>query len=140
MPFQANWFHELYFQRNEYIFTVLDENSDTLQLGLRYSQSKLHFLFWSRDLLNGWQTQITFRDVFLADNQWHTLVLAVSQGSFSLTVDCSIPIDVYVKHVQFRGNLTLTTTPELGLQGVCTPQLGVHLVHVDFSTFIFSPK
>uniref|UniRef100_A0A8C7DWW0 Thrombospondin type laminin G domain and EAR repeats n=1 Tax=Naja naja TaxID=35670 RepID=A0A8C7DWW0_NAJNA len=27
------------FKRNEYIFTVLDENSDTLKLGLRYSQN-----------------------------------------------------------------------------------------------------
>uniref|UniRef100_A0A670ZWR0 Thrombospondin type laminin G domain and EAR repeats n=1 Tax=Pseudonaja textilis TaxID=8673 RepID=A0A670ZWR0_PSETE len=97
------------FKRNEYIFTVLDENSDTLQLGLRYSQSKLHFLFWSRDLLNGWQTQITFRDVFLADNQWHTLVLAVSQGSFSLTVDCSIPIDV-IADTAFPTFLTMTGT------------------------------
>uniref|UniRef100_A0A8C5RYY0 Laminin G domain-containing protein n=1 Tax=Laticauda laticaudata TaxID=8630 RepID=A0A8C5RYY0_LATLA len=97
------------FKRNEYIFTVLDENSDTLQLGLRYSQSKLHFLFWSRDLLNGWQTQITFRDVFLADNQWHTLVLAVSQGSFSLTVDCSIPIDV-IADTTFPTFLTMTGT------------------------------
>ncbi|XP_063162195.1 thrombospondin-type laminin G domain and EAR repeat-containing protein [Candoia aspera] len=97
------------FKRNEYIFTVLHENSDTLQLGLRYSQSKLHFLFWSRDLLNGWQTQVTFRDVFLADNQWHTLVLAVSQGIFSLTVDCSIPTDV-IADTTFPTFLTMTGT------------------------------
>lgn len=105
------------FQRNEYIFTLLEENSDTLLLGLRYSRNKLHFLFWNRELSNGWQTRVTFRDVFLADNQWHTLVLSVSKASFSLTVDCSIPTDVYVKQIQFRGNLTTTNIPGMGLHG-----------------------
>nr|XP_056706402.1 thrombospondin-type laminin G domain and EAR repeat-containing protein [Euleptes europaea] len=94
-------------KRNEYIFTILEENSDTLLLGLRYSRNKLHFLFWSRELSNGWQTQVTFRDVFLADNQWHTVVLAVSRNSFSLTVDCSIPTDVIVD-VPFPASLTVT--------------------------------
>ncbi|XP_044287128.1 thrombospondin-type laminin G domain and EAR repeat-containing protein [Varanus komodoensis] len=94
-------------KRNEYIFTVLEENSDTLLLGLRYSWNKLHFLFWSRELSNGWQTRVTFQDVFLADNRWHTLVLAVSKNSFSLTVDCSIPTDVIVE-AAFPTSLTVT--------------------------------
>ncbi|XP_061492540.1 thrombospondin-type laminin G domain and EAR repeat-containing protein isoform X1 [Rhineura floridana] len=94
-------------KRNEYIFTVLEENSDTLLLGLRYSRNKLHFLFWSRELSNGWQTRVTFRDVFLADNRWHTVVLAVTKGSFSLTVDCSIPTDVRVD-AAFPTSLTVT--------------------------------
>ncbi|XP_034989625.2 thrombospondin-type laminin G domain and EAR repeat-containing protein [Zootoca vivipara] len=94
-------------RRNEYIFTVLEENSDTLLLGLRYSRNKIHFIFWSRELSNGWQTRVTFRDVFLADNQWHTLVLAVTKGSFSLTVDCSIPTDVITDAV-FPTSLTVT--------------------------------
>nr|XP_060624006.1 thrombospondin-type laminin G domain and EAR repeat-containing protein [Anolis sagrei ordinatus] len=93
-------------KRNEYIFTVLEENSDTLLLGLRYSRNKLHFFFWSRELSNGWQTRVTFRDVFLADNQWHTGVLAVSKGSFSLTVDCSIPTDV-ISDTPFPPSLTV---------------------------------
>ncbi|XP_066478422.1 thrombospondin-type laminin G domain and EAR repeat-containing protein [Tiliqua scincoides] len=94
-------------KRNEYIFTLLEENSDTLLLGLRYSQNKFHFLFWNRELSNGWQTRVTFRDVFLADNQWHTLVLSVSKASFSLTVDCSIPTDVIVD-APFPTSMTVT--------------------------------
>uniref|UniRef100_A0A8C3H5M3 Thrombospondin type laminin G domain and EAR repeats n=1 Tax=Chrysemys picta bellii TaxID=8478 RepID=A0A8C3H5M3_CHRPI len=83
-------------KKNEYIFTVVKEESNTVLVGLRYSLNKLHFLFWSRELSNGWQTQVTFQGISLTDNQWHTLVLAVSGQFFSLTVDCSIPIDVVV--------------------------------------------
>ncbi|KAM9127396.1 thrombospondin-type laminin G domain and EAR repeat-containing protein isoform 2-T2 [Pangshura tecta] len=83
-------------KKNEYIFTVMKEESNMVLVGLRYSLNKLHFLFWSRELSNGWQTQVTFQGISLTDNQWHTLVLAVSGQFFSLTVDCSIPIDVVV--------------------------------------------
>uniref|UniRef100_A0A4X2L9Z8 Thrombospondin type laminin G domain and EAR repeats n=1 Tax=Vombatus ursinus TaxID=29139 RepID=A0A4X2L9Z8_VOMUR len=83
-------------KKNEYVFTVVEEASDTLLVGLRYSSDKLHFLFLSQELSGSWQTRVTFQDVPLTDNQWHTLVLAVSEGSFSLTVDCSVPTDVMV--------------------------------------------
>lgn len=86
----------LLFQKNEYVFTVMKEESNTVLVGLRYSLNKLYFLFWSREFSNSWQTQVTFQGISLTDNQWHTLVLAVSGPFFSLTVDCSIPIDVYV--------------------------------------------
>ncbi|MGH0178017.1 UNVERIFIED_CONTAM: hypothetical protein FKN15_076322 [Acipenser sinensis] len=76
--------------KNEYIFTVVEEDSNKLLLGLRYSQDKLHFLFWNY----GNRDHITFRSVKLADNRWHTLILAVSGVYASVTVDCGIPVDL----------------------------------------------
>ncbi|XP_027559639.1 thrombospondin-type laminin G domain and EAR repeat-containing protein isoform X2 [Neopelma chrysocephalum] len=73
------------------------EESPGVLVGLRYAPDKLHFLFWSQERAGGWQTRVTFPNVSLSDGQWHTLVLAVSGQSFSLTVDCSIPKDVVVE-------------------------------------------
>ncbi|XP_025892196.1 thrombospondin-type laminin G domain and EAR repeat-containing protein [Nothoprocta perdicaria] len=84
-------------KRNEYLFTLMAEESHNVLVGLRYSPNKLHFLFWSQEHSNGWQTRVTFRNVSLSDNQWHTLILAVSGQSFSLTVDCKVPNDVMVE-------------------------------------------
>ncbi|KFW74455.1 Thrombospondin-type laminin G domain and EAR repeat-containing protein, partial [Phalacrocorax carbo] len=85
-------------KRNEYIFTLMAEESPSVLVGLRYAPNKLHFLFWSQErTAGGWQTRVTFPNVSLSDNQWHTLVLAVSGQSFSLTVDCSVPKDVVVE-------------------------------------------
>lgn len=81
-------------QRNEYIFTLMAEESPRVLVGLRYATNKLHFIFWSHEHAGSWQTRVTFPNVSLSDNQWHTLVLAVSGQSFSLTVDCSVPKDV----------------------------------------------
>ncbi|KAM9378378.1 thrombospondin-type laminin G domain and EAR repeat-containing protein [Phaethornis superciliosus] len=83
-------------KRNEYIFTLVAEESPLggLLLGLRYAPTKLQFLFWSRE---SWQSRVTFPNVSLADSRWHTLVLAVSGQSFSLTVDCGLPQDVVVE-------------------------------------------
>lgn len=82
------------FQKNEYLFTVLAEEPGALLLGLRYSPTRLHFLFLSQDTAGAWQTRVTFRSPALMDGQWHTLVLAVSEGSFSLTTDCGRPVDM----------------------------------------------
>lgn len=87
-------FPGLLLQRNEYVFTLMAEESPSVLVGLRYAPSKLHFLFWSQERSSGWQTRVTFRNISLADSRWHTLVLAVSGQSFSLTVDCSSPKDV----------------------------------------------
>lgn len=65
-----------------------------LLLGLRYSPTQLHFLFLSEDLAGAWQTRVSFRSPGLMDSRWHTLILAVSQGSFSLTMDCGLPLDM----------------------------------------------
>ncbi|XP_041120590.1 thrombospondin-type laminin G domain and EAR repeat-containing protein [Polyodon spathula] len=92
-------------KKNEYIFTVVEEDSNKLLLGLRYSQDKLHFLFWNY----GDRDHITFRSVKLADNQWHTLILAVSGVYASLTVDCGIPVDLVLRrpfpaHLNTKGS------------------------------------
>ncbi|NXE70384.1 TSEAR protein, partial [Calcarius ornatus] len=84
-------------QRNEYIFTLMVEESPGVLVGLRYAPDKLHFLFWSQERAGGWQSRVTFPNVSLSDSRWHTLVLAVSGQSFSLTVDCSVPKDVVVE-------------------------------------------
>lgn len=81
-------------QKNEYLLSLLAEERDTLLLGLRYSPTRLHFLFLSEDLAGAWQTRVSFRSPGLMDSRWHTLILAVSQGSFSLTMDCGLPVDM----------------------------------------------
>ncbi|CAH2306094.1 Hypothetical predicted protein [Pelobates cultripes] len=81
-------------KKNEYLFTMVTERSKHVLLGIRYSENKLHFLFWSPEHYNGLKTKVTFRGILLADNQWHTLVLAVSGNSVSLTIDCSVPVEI----------------------------------------------
>ncbi|XP_074860571.1 thrombospondin-type laminin G domain and EAR repeat-containing protein [Carettochelys insculpta] len=80
-------------KRAEYLFTVMRQGSAGVLVGVRYSPDTLHFLFWSAGLSSGWQTQVAFQGISLADSQWHTLVLAVSGHHFSLTVDCRARID-----------------------------------------------
>ncbi|XP_043449387.1 thrombospondin-type laminin G domain and EAR repeat-containing protein [Prionailurus bengalensis] len=93
-------------KKNEYLFTVVTEESDGLLLGLRYSPTRLHFLFLSQDAAGAWQTRVTFLSPALMDNQWHTLVLAVSEGSFSLTADCGVPADI-MADVPFPATLSV---------------------------------
>ncbi|NWQ84521.1 TSEAR protein, partial [Columbina picui] len=93
-------------KRNEYIFTLMAEESPRVLVGLRYATNKLHFIFWSHERAGSWQTRVTFPNVSLSDNQWHTLVLAVSGQSFSLTVDCSVPKDV-VTETPFPASLSV---------------------------------
>lgn len=81
-------------KKNEYVFSVLAEGPDALLLGLRYSPTRLHFLFLSEDAAGAWQTRVSFWSPALMDSQWHTLVLAVSESSFSLTTDCGVPVDI----------------------------------------------
>uniref|UniRef100_A0A8C7AJI5 Thrombospondin type laminin G domain and EAR repeats n=1 Tax=Neovison vison TaxID=452646 RepID=A0A8C7AJI5_NEOVI len=93
-------------KKNEYLFTVLAEEPGALLLGLRYSPTRLHFLFLSQDTAGAWQTRVTFRSPALMDGQWHTLVLAVSEGSFSLTTDCGRPVDI-MADVPFPAGLSV---------------------------------
>lgn len=81
-------------QTNEYLLSVLAEGPDALLLGLRFSPTRLHFLFLSEDAAGAWQTRVSFWSPALMDSQWHTLVLAVSESSFSLTTDCGVPVDM----------------------------------------------
>ncbi|XP_051564788.1 thrombospondin-type laminin G domain and EAR repeat-containing protein-like [Myxocyprinus asiaticus] len=77
-------------EKSEYIFSLLEGDSDELLLGLRLSQNKLHFLQKGQ----GSRKRITFKAVSLADNRWHTLVLAVTEQYTILTVDCGIPLEI----------------------------------------------
>ncbi|XP_006060865.3 thrombospondin-type laminin G domain and EAR repeat-containing protein [Bubalus bubalis] len=81
-------------KKNEYLLAVVAEERDSLLLGLRYSPTQLHFLFLSEDGVGAWQTRVSFRSPALVDGQWHVLVLAVSEGSFSLTTDCGPAVDI----------------------------------------------
>ncbi|XP_065105138.1 thrombospondin-type laminin G domain and EAR repeat-containing protein [Paramisgurnus dabryanus] len=80
-------------ETSEYIFTLLEGDSDNLLLGLRLSQNKLHFLQKSQ----GSRKRITFKDVNMADNRWHTVVLAVTGHYIILTVDCGIPLELVLE-------------------------------------------
>ncbi|KAG7283079.1 hypothetical protein CRUP_012972, partial [Coryphaenoides rupestris] len=73
--------------RNEYIFSLVQEEGDRLLLGLRVSKERVNFLV-------GDGRRLSFRSIRLADGQWHTLILAVSGRYATLTIDCGLPVDL----------------------------------------------
>ncbi|XP_061082661.1 thrombospondin-type laminin G domain and EAR repeat-containing protein-like [Conger conger] len=77
-------------KKSEYIFSLLEEGSDRLLMGLRFSQNHLRFLF----LTPAGGRSLSFRSVRLADGGWHTLALAVSGVHATLTLDCGLPLDL----------------------------------------------
>ncbi|XP_028289636.1 thrombospondin-type laminin G domain and EAR repeat-containing protein isoform X2 [Parambassis ranga] len=81
---------------NEYIFSVVQEGTDTLLLGLRVSQNRLHLLTTPPGVEG--RKRLSFKDVELDDNLWHTLVLAVTGPYATLTVNCGPPLEL--KQVQ----------------------------------------
>ncbi|GAA6231761.1 thrombospondin-type laminin G domain and EAR repeat-containing protein isoform X1 [Lates japonicus] len=83
-------------KRNEYIFSVVEERSDSLLLGLRLSENRLHFLATLPGA--GGRSRLTFKEVGLDDNRWHTVVLAVTGPYATLTIDCGLPLEL--KQVQ----------------------------------------
>ncbi|KAK1903098.1 Thrombospondin-type laminin G domain and EAR repeat-containing protein, partial [Dissostichus eleginoides] len=83
-------------KRSEYLFSLLEEASDSLVLGLRVSERRLHLLVSGPG--SGAHSRVSFKDVGLDDNRWHTLVLAVSGHYATLTVDCGLPLEL--KQVQ----------------------------------------
>ncbi|KAK7168854.1 hypothetical protein R3I93_004990 [Phoxinus phoxinus] len=80
-------------EKSEYIFTLLDGDSDELLLGLRLSQNNLHFLQKG----HGPKKRTTFKAVGLDDNRWHTVVLAVTGHYTILTVDCGRPLELVLE-------------------------------------------
>ncbi|EHB08235.1 Protein TSPEAR [Heterocephalus glaber] len=92
--------------KNQYLLAVGAEDRDALLLGLRYSPTRLHFLFLREDAAGAWQTRVSFRRPGLADSRWHTLVLAVSEASFSLTTDCGLPVHI-MADVPFPATLSV---------------------------------
>ncbi|XP_043550411.1 thrombospondin-type laminin G domain and EAR repeat-containing protein [Chiloscyllium plagiosum] len=83
-------------KKNEYIFTLLQESSSHMLLGLRLSSDKLHLEFSQSDHPYSHRKRATFRDLHLADRHWHTLVLAVTANIVSLTIDCCPPVDMFL--------------------------------------------
>ncbi|XP_073702464.1 thrombospondin-type laminin G domain and EAR repeat-containing protein [Garra rufa] len=80
-------------EKSEYIFTLLEGDSDEPLLGLRLSQNKFQVL--QKGHSN--RKRITFKAVGLDDNRWHTVVLAVTGRYTILTVDCGIPLELVLE-------------------------------------------
>ncbi|CAB1424076.1 unnamed protein product [Pleuronectes platessa] len=90
-------------KRNQYLFSAVDESSDLLLLGLRVSENRLHFMTTSSGA--GGRGRLSFKNVGLDDNRWHTVVLAITGPYATLTVDCGLPLEL--KQVQsFPGALS----------------------------------
>ncbi|KAM4559500.1 thrombospondin-type laminin G domain and EAR repeat-containing protein-like [Odontesthes bonariensis] len=81
---------------NEYILSVVKEESNLLLLGLRVSEDRLHLVTTPTGF--GGRSRIIFKDVGLDDNRWHTIVLAVTGQYATLTIDCGLPLEL--KQVQ----------------------------------------
>ncbi|XP_037542748.1 thrombospondin-type laminin G domain and EAR repeat-containing protein-like [Nematolebias whitei] len=77
---------------NEYIFSVVKEKSDLLLLGLRISQNQIHLVTTPPGV--GGRRRISFKDVGLDNNRWHTMVLAVAGQYATLTVNCGLPLEL----------------------------------------------
>ena len=71
---------------------MVEERSDSLLLGLRLSKNRLHFLTTRPG--DGGRSRLSFRDVGLDDNRWHTVVLAITGPYVMLTVDCGLPVEL----------------------------------------------
>ncbi|KAM9354043.1 thrombospondin-type laminin G domain and EAR repeat-containing protein-like [Pholidichthys leucotaenia] len=69
----------------------VNKDGGQIILGLKLLKKRLHFLFKAHgDVVDQW----VFRGMRLADNQWHTLVLAASHHHVRLTVDCNPPLEI----------------------------------------------
>ncbi|KAF5891519.1 thrombospondin-type laminin G domain and EAR repeat-containing protein-like, partial [Clarias magur] len=79
--------------KDEYIFTLLDGDSDELLVGLRLAYDKVHFL----RQIDGMTERVTFRQVDIADGRWHTMVLALSGHYAILTLDCGVPVELQLE-------------------------------------------
>ncbi|XP_014898713.1 thrombospondin-type laminin G domain and EAR repeat-containing protein [Poecilia latipinna] len=77
---------------NQYIFSVVKEGSESLLLGLRVSENCLHLL--TSPPGGGGRKRISFKNVRLDDDRWHTVVLAVTGPYATLTVDCGLPVEI----------------------------------------------
>ncbi|CAK6974032.1 thrombospondin-type laminin G domain and EAR repeat-containing protein-like [Scomber scombrus] len=80
-------------KRNEYIFSVVEEEADSLLLGLRLSENRLHLLTSAPGAGRN-RNRLSFNEVGLDDNRWHTVVLAVTGPYATLTVDCGLPLEL----------------------------------------------
>lgn len=83
------WSQLVYFKRNEFIFSLVEEKSALVLLGLRMSRNRLQLLVQSSGSTG--HSRLTFKEVDLDDNRWHTVALAVTGHYTTLTVDCGLP-------------------------------------------------
>ncbi|XP_016118123.1 thrombospondin-type laminin G domain and EAR repeat-containing protein-like [Sinocyclocheilus grahami] len=81
------------FQRNEYLFAVVKEGANQLLLGLRFSKEKVHLIYQG----SMGRERLSFKRIHLADNRWHSMVLAVSGHHATLTLDCGVPLELVHK-------------------------------------------
>ncbi|XP_076975281.1 thrombospondin-type laminin G domain and EAR repeat-containing protein [Tamandua tetradactyla] len=91
-------------KRNEYLLTAMAARGRVL-LGLRWAPGRLHLLFLSA-AAGPWQVRVPLACPALEDGRWHTLVLAVSGGAFSLAADCGPPTDI-TADVPFPATLSM---------------------------------
>lgn len=86
------WLIFFCFQRHEYIFSILDEQTDSLLLGLHLSENRLNFLVTAPGSKR--RNRLSLNDVALVDDHWHTVVLSVTGPYSTLTVDCGLPLEM----------------------------------------------
>lgn len=72
--------------------SLVEDSSNRFLLGLRLSKDHLHFLFSQPGRSR--RSRVTFKDVRLDDNRWHTLSLGVAGQYVTLTVDCGLPVEM----------------------------------------------
>ncbi|KAG1930660.1 protein kinase C-binding protein NELL2 [Pimephales promelas] len=80
-------------KKNEYLLAVVKEDVDQLLLGLRFSKDKVHLIYRGSMGLE----RLSFKRIRLADNHWHSMVLAISGHHATLTLDCGIPLELVHK-------------------------------------------
>ncbi|XP_067229307.1 thrombospondin-type laminin G domain and EAR repeat-containing protein isoform X2 [Chanodichthys erythropterus] len=80
-------------KRNEYLLAVVREDDNQLLLGLRFSKDKVHLIY--RGSMG--RERLSFKRIHLADNHWHSMVLAISGHHATLTLDCGIPLELVHK-------------------------------------------
>ncbi|XP_028993372.1 thrombospondin-type laminin G domain and EAR repeat-containing protein-like isoform X2 [Betta splendens] len=77
---------------NQYIFSLVEETSDSLLLGLRVSNNHLHFITMPTGKRG--RSRLSYKDIGLDDNRWHTMVLAITGPYATLTLDCGLPLQL----------------------------------------------
>ncbi|KAI2663291.1 Thrombospondin-type laminin G domain and EAR repeat-containing protein [Labeo rohita] len=73
--------------------TKMKEDVDQLLLGLRFSKEKVHLIYQG----SMGRQRLSFKRIRLTDNNWHSIVLAVSGHHATLTLDCGIPLELVHK-------------------------------------------
>lgn len=71
---------------------MVDEGSDSLLLGFRVCKNRLQILTTPPGISG--RSRLSFTDVGLDDNRWHTVVLVVTGPYATLTVDCGLPVEL----------------------------------------------